>query len=151
MGLLDIFRKKGKSKPYQQPEPRLKSEKTASIKPEAPEKPTKETTPVQKTKEVKKEVKKDGGDAHKTLVRHIVTEKSTRLQEKSNQYTFEVTSHTNKVEIRKALQALYGVTVEKITILNKAGKYGRFGAYYGQQKARKKAIVGLKKGDKITL
>ena len=174
MGIFDIFKKKGKDKPYQQPEPRLKSPKTApaaavakpatakteaSVSPlpvkkaaakEVAKKP-KETKKGAAAKGTKQERRKDGGNAYKVLVRQIVTEKSARLQEKHNQYTFEVVAGANKVEIRKAVQALYGVNVEKVAILKKAGKYARFGQYYGQQKTRKKAIVTLREGDKITL
>lgn len=163
MGILDIFKKKGKDKPYQQPEPRLKSSETTpaaavakkvTTKKEVPKevaKKPKETKKVAAAKGAKKERKKDGGNAYKVLVRQVITEKSARLQEKHNQYTFEVVAGANKVEIRKAVQALYGVNVEKVAILKKAGKYARFGQYYGQQKTRKKAIVTLREGDKITL
>lgn len=162
MGILDIFKKKGKDKPYQQPEPRLKSPKTApaakkevpgSSAEAAPKEVAKKSKEIKKvtTKGAKKEQKKDGGNAYKVLVRQVVTEKSARLQEKHNQYTFEVAADANKVEIRKAVQALYGVNVEKVAILKKAGKYARFGQYYGQQKTRKKAVVTLREGDKITL
>ena len=52
------------------------------------------------------------------LLKPIITEKATRESELRNRYTFLVNPKANKVEIKKAVEAAYGVTVEKVRTLN---------------------------------
>ena len=87
------------------------------------------------------------------LIRPIVTEKMERLTEKVNQYGFLVEKTANKLEIKKAIEELYGVTVDSINTIRYAGKaksrYTKSGFLSGRTNSFKKAIVTLKEGEKI--
>ena len=81
-----------------------------------------------------------------------LTEKGTRQGEKSNQYTIVADRRANKTEIRLAVQELFKVKVTKVNTLNVRGKLRRQRTTQaGQAPSWKKAIVTLKKGDKIVL
>jgi large subunit ribosomal protein L23 len=81
-----------------------------------------------------------------------VTEKGTRQSEKYNQYTVVDDRRANKGEIRQAVQELFKVKVVKVSTLNVRGKARRSRTpFEGRAPHWKKAIVTLKKDDKITL
>jgi large subunit ribosomal protein L23 len=81
-----------------------------------------------------------------------LTEKGTRQGEKYNQYTIVADRRANKTEIRRAVQELFKVKVTKVNTLNVRGKFRRQRtSQAGQAPSWKKAIVTLKKGDKIVL
>ena len=81
-----------------------------------------------------------------------LTEKGTRQGEKYNQYTVVADRRANKPEIRRAVQELFKVKVTKVNTLNVRGKFRRQRtSQAGQAPSWKKAIVTLKKGDKIVL
>lgn len=88
--------------------------------------------------------------ASRWLVKPLVTEKITYLQSEG-QYGFEVRPEANKSEIKKAIEAIYNVHVTKVRMINCAGKQVRYGRISGQRKDRKKAIVTLKKGERIEI
>lgn len=102
-------------------------------------------------KEPKKEAKKGKPffKAHEVLVGPIVTEKSTRLAEDKNQYTFEVKKKANKIDIKKAIENVYGVDVLRVRTINIPRKERRLGATTGWKKGFKKAVVEIKEGQKI--
>ena len=81
--------------------------------------------------------------------RPVVTEKSMRTSEEKRTYTFEVDPSANKVEIRNAIQEIFGVTVTKVTTTRVPGKLRRRGRIVGRTPERKKAVVTLKDGDRI--
>jgi large subunit ribosomal protein L23 len=87
------------------------------------------------------------------LIKPIVTEKMERLSDKLNQYGFLVEKSANKLQIKSAIEELYGVTVDSINTIRHEGKlktrYTRSGYLVGRTNACKKAIVTLKKGEKI--
>jgi len=87
------------------------------------------------------------------LIRPIVTEKMERLSDKLNQYGFLVEKSANKLQIKKAVEELYGVTVDSINTIRHDGKlksrYTRAGYLSGRTNSLKKAIITLKKGEKI--
>jgi large subunit ribosomal protein L23 len=81
-----------------------------------------------------------------------VTEKGTRQAEKFNQYTVVADRRANKLEIRQAVQELFKVKVLKVNTLNVRGKARRVRTpFAGRAPHWKKAIVTLRKEDKITL
>jgi large subunit ribosomal protein L23 len=86
------------------------------------------------------------------LKRPLVTEKMTILQDK-RQYAFEVDTEANKVEIARAVEKKFNVTVESIRTLMLKGKtksqLTRRGRFAGTTSHWKKAIVTLKEGEKI--
>lgn len=99
-------------------------------------------------KDEKIQVKDKTGIAAEVLIRPLNTEKSAYLMEK-NQYVFEVSANASKVAIKHAIRHLYGVVPEKVRIINVKGKQVTFRRSRGKRKDWKKAIVILKKGDKI--
>jgi len=128
MSLFNIFKKKEEKEPE-------KIEK----KPEKIEK-----KPVVKKKPVK-------GEAYSVLAEPHVTEKATEL-EKENKYVFKVFKTANKIEIKRAVESLYGVVVEDVNIINVPRKKRRIGrSREGWRKGYKKAIVKLAKGHKIEI
>jgi large subunit ribosomal protein L23 len=88
-------------------------------------------------------------DKTKIIVRPIVTEKTEKLKAENNQYTFEVARRSNKVEIKKALEQLFHIHVEKVRVMNYDGKPKRMGAFAGKRSNWRKAIITLKKGERI--
>ncbi len=79
-----------------------------------------------------------------------ITEKASRANEKNNVYTFIVHKNANKTEIAKALTALYAVTPVKVRIVNVKPEIIVKGGKVGTQKAYKKAIVTITKGQSIS-
>ena len=88
-------------------------------------------------------------EAHRVLIRPIITEQVTALTERYNQVAFEVEAACNKFQIRDAVETLYGVKVEKVATMNMTGKKKRRGNSIGKRPDWKKAIVTLKEGDTI--
>jgi len=84
------------------------------------------------------------------LIKQILSEKAVG-QQASNCYVFEVDKNSNKIEIGKAFKERYGIRSRKINIINIKGKKTRWGRFVGQTKNWKKAVVYLRKGDKIEL
>lgn len=80
-----------------------------------------------------------------------ITEKGTRLKEKSNVLTFEVRTDANKVQVRKAIEGIFKVKVMDVTTVNVPGKKKRMGQREGRRSDWKKAYVTLKAGDKIDI
>ncbi len=83
------------------------------------------------------------------LVAPILTEKGAKLKEAGNKVVFEVARDANKIEIKKAVEEIFKVKVDRVTTLNCKGKKKRFGKYQGTRPDWKKAIVTLKKGEKL--
>jgi large subunit ribosomal protein L23 len=88
------------------------------------------------------------------IIKPVITEKQTALTEKiPNRYAFRVSPDANKLEIKKAVEDMYEVTVIDVNTMNYSGKhksrYTKSGIISGRQTAFKKAIITLKKGDTI--
>ncbi|MBX5435856.1 MAG: 50S ribosomal protein L23 [Alicyclobacillaceae bacterium] len=81
-------------------------------------------------------------DPRDVIRRPIITESSTEMMEQ-RKYVFEVDKRANKVEIRQAVEKLFGVKVEKVNTMRVPGKQKRVGRFVGQTPERKKAIVTL--------
>lgn len=89
------------------------------------------------------------------LIKPIITEKATRDSEMRNCFTFMVDRRSNKIEIKEAIEAAYGVTVEKVRTINvrpdRKVRYTKAGLVSGKTKAYKKAVVQIADGDTIDL
>ena len=81
------------------------------------------------------------------FLRPIITENSMDGIA-DRKYTFEVAKDANKVEIKKAVEELFGVKVAKVNTINVDGKLRRYGRYEGYTASRKKAIVTLTEDSK---
>ena len=86
------------------------------------------------------------------LIRPVITEKLSRLQEEANKFTFEVRQSATKPEIKRAIEEHYpGVKVAKVNTMimpsKPKGRYTRRGFQAGGSKTWKKAIVTIKEGE----
>jgi large subunit ribosomal protein L23 len=79
----------------------------------------------------------------------LVTEKGSVLSEKNNQVLFRVRPDANKIEVKRAVEALFKVKVLKVRVTRNLGKIRRVGRNSGRLPLWKKAYVTLKEGDKI--
>ncbi|MEK7158377.1 MAG: 50S ribosomal protein L23 [Patescibacteria group bacterium] len=82
------------------------------------------------------------------LLQPLTSEKTTYLNA-LRQYTFEVTINATKIDIARAVRAVYGVIPVKVNVARGKGKPVRFGRFQGRQKRWKKAIVTLREGESI--
>lgn len=87
------------------------------------------------------------------ILKPIVTEKMTTQGENFNRFGFVVTKKANKIQIKKAIEEMYGVTVESVNTMRYGGKrksrFTRTGIVTGKTGSFKKAIVTLAEGDTI--
>lgn len=88
--------------------------------------------------------------AFRVLVKPLITEKATELNVQ-NKYAFVVSTAANKIEVAKAIYAVYGVKPASVNIISMQGKVVTRGRIRGQRKDWKKAIVTLKKGESIKI
>jgi large subunit ribosomal protein L23 len=91
----------------------------------------------------------------KVLLAPVVSEKSTFVGEKANQYVFRVTDDATKPEIKAAVELLFGtkdkkVLVTGVRVANVKGKHKRSGKFAGRRRNWKKAYVSLAAGQDIT-
>ena len=89
-------------------------------------------------------------DARDIIIRPIITEHSYDMIEQ-NKYTFEVARDANKIEIGKAVEELFGVTVKKVNTLNVKPKKKRVRIQQGYTRRWKKAIVTIAPGETIEI
>ena len=85
--------------------------------------------------------------AHDIIRRPIITERSM-MGAQDKKYTFEVAKNANKIQIKKAVEEVFGVKVASVNTMNVLGKYKRMGANIGKRADWKKAIVTLKPDSK---
>ncbi len=135
MGLLDFFKKKKK------PEKKKEEKKIEKrIEKKVEDRPLPKVKPKRKVSKM----------AYRVLSSVHVTEKATGL-EAENKYVFNVLPKANKNEIKKAIEDLYGVNVVNVRIINIPRKQRRLGRQKGWRKGYKKAIVRIKKGQRIEI
>ena len=88
--------------------------------------------------------------AEEIIIKPIFTEKAMYLKEKENKVVIEVAKNAYKIEIKKAFEKLFNVKVEKVNTVNVKGKKKRrLGRREGRTRSWKKAIITLRKGEKI--
>lgn len=90
-------------------------------------------------------------DAHEILIRPLLTEKMTQLKEQQNKICFLVNPRSNKIEIKQAAEEVLKVKIDSVNIINTKGKRKRLGRYEGKRSNLKKAVLTLKKGEKLEL
>ena len=83
------------------------------------------------------------------IIRPVLTEKTSELEAINNQYTFEVHRQANKIEIRKAIEMVFGVRVGKVRTMVMRGNLRRVGRFTGKTRQWKKAVVTLHPNDTI--
>ena len=88
-------------------------------------------------------------ELYNVIRRPLITEKSNRQKESQNQYLFEVDRRANKIEIKRAVEQLFKVKVDRVNASRVHGKVKRLGRNAGKRPDWKKAVVLLRKGDRI--
>jgi large subunit ribosomal protein L23 len=87
------------------------------------------------------------------LIKPIITEKANKASELNNRYTFVVDPNANKIQIKGAVEAAYGVSVTSVRTLNvrpdRKSRYTKGGMIQGKTNAQKKAIITLAEGNNI--
>ena len=86
---------------------------------------------------------------YKVLLGLHVSEKSTMVADKGNQVVFKVANDATKLDVKAAVEALFEVKVENVTVANVKGKTKRFGQRHGKRSDWKKAYVRLQDGQDI--
>ncbi len=140
MGIFDTIKGKGTKKGATKA--KAPTKKVASKKEAADEAPKTETaTSFRK-----------GGSLTSSIIleKPLFTEKTDGMQA-AGKYTFIVSRDANKTEVARAVRDIYGVTPVAVNISVLKGKTVSFGRRIGRRKDRKKAVVTLKKGEKITV
>ena len=88
-------------------------------------------------------------DPRTIVLEPVVTEKSTHKRHEKNEVAFKVAKDANKIEIRNAVEELFGVHVRTVRTIAMHGKVKRLGRFEGKRASWKKAIVTLREGDVI--
>ena len=91
------------------------------------------------------------GNYRDIILAPVITEKSTQIAEKGNKFVFKVKIDANKVQIKQAIEKIFGVKVLKVNTINVRAKKKRVGRYVGTKSRYKKAIVTLAEGSQIEL
>ena len=88
-------------------------------------------------------------NAMQIIRRPVITERASALQEDHNKYVFEVLRGANKVDIQRAVEAVFDVEVVKVNTSTVHGKIKRLGRFQGRRASWKKAVVTLAPGHSI--
>ena len=83
------------------------------------------------------------------LIAPHVTEKTSLAMQNHNQYAFRVRRQATKIDIKQAVELMFGVKVEGVQVVNEPGKVRRFGRIQGRTQDWKKAYVSLQQGQTI--
>ncbi len=88
-------------------------------------------------------------NSHDVIKKPLLTEKSSRMSERENKYSFRVAKSANKIEIKKAVEELFSVKVTSVNTVMMRGKKKRVRHRLGKTPDWKKAVVSLIQSDKI--
>lgn len=88
-------------------------------------------------------------DIFSIVKRPLFTEKGASLKETQNKILVEVAPDANKLEIKKAIEEIFKVKVERVATIKAYGKWRTYGKFKGKRPDRKKAVITLKKGEKL--
>jgi large subunit ribosomal protein L23 len=94
----------------------------------------------------------NGRDPRSVIIRPVVSEKSYAAYD-DNVYTFVVAPDANKIEIKQAVESIFGVHVTNVNTLNRGGKRkrNRKTGSWGKRADQKRAVVSLAAGDRIEI
>jgi large subunit ribosomal protein L23 len=90
-------------------------------------------------------------DPRSVVRKALITEKGTVLREVRNQYVFQVATDANRIEIKRAIEAIFSVKVRNVQTMQMRGKVKRQGRFAGKRSDWKKAIITLQPDQKIEL
>ncbi len=83
------------------------------------------------------------------IIAPVITEKATRLKDEERTVVFYVHPSANKIQIKKAVEELFNVKVERVRTVTLKGKPVRYGRFESRKPKKKKAYVKLKEGEKM--
>lgn len=86
---------------------------------------------------------------HTVIKKPLFTEKGAKIKETENKVLVEVSKDANKLDIKRAIEEIFKVKVEKVATVTTNGKWKKYGKSIGKRPDRKKAIITLKKGEKL--
>ncbi len=86
---------------------------------------------------------------HTVIKRPLFTEKGAKLKEGENKVLVEVAMDANKHDIKKAVEEIFKVKVDKVATIRTNGKWKKYGRSIGKRPDRKKAVITVKKGEKL--
>ena len=113
-------------------------------------KPAKKTTKKASKKEVVK-VGKATVKSYDCIIKPILSEETMKNMETLNKITVQVNKNSNKIEIKNAFEAIFGVKVKQVNVSNVRAKDKRVGKYYGKTSSYKKAVITLAEGQSLDL
>ena len=90
-------------------------------------------------------------DDYRVIIKPLITEQGIHFANARSAYSFEVDKKANKIQIKKAIETIYGVKVEKVCTANRKGKLRRRGQATGMTPSWKKAVIYLGPDDHIDL
>ncbi len=90
-------------------------------------------------------------DDYNIIIRPLITEQGIHFANTKGAYSFEVNKKANKAQIKKAVEKIYGVKVQRVRTANRQGKYRRKGRSFGKTPGWKKAVVFLESDFHIDL
>ena len=85
------------------------------------------------------------------VVKEMIRTEKGSIMMAANKYLFWVDKPSNKIEIKRAVESIFGVKVERVRTLRVVGKTKRMGVFQGKRSDWKKAVVTLRKGDTIDI
>ena len=88
---------------------------------------------------------------HTVIHSQIVSEKGTDIEAKNNQYLFRIARDANKIEVKTAVEKIFGVKVKSVQVMNRKGKVKRRGLLTGRTSGWKRAVVRLQQGETINV
>jgi large subunit ribosomal protein L23 len=150
MALLDFLKRKKeieKAKPVKKTDMPAHAGKASVATPakKVQKKETQEPSALSKSSGASKK-----GFSYQIIKEPHISEKASNLAEK-NKYTFKVYTNTNKPEIKKSVEGIYGVNVLDVKVIKVPKKKRRLGRTEGFKKGFKKAVVTIKEGQKIEI
>ena len=115
------------------------------------EKKTTKTTRKTTKKAEKVKVGKATVKSYDCIIRPILSEETMKNMETMNKITVQVNKNSNKVEIKNAFEAIFGVKVKQVNVSNVRAKDKRVGKYSGKTSSYKKAVITLAEGQSLDL
>lgn len=113
-------------------------------------KAAKKTTKKASKKETVK-VGKTTARSYDCIIKPILSEETMKNMETLNKITVQVDKKSNKIEIKNAFEAIFGVKVKQVNVSNVRAKDKRVGKYYGKTSSYKKAVITLAEGQSLDL
>ena len=143
MSILDRFRKKEEKKSHKHDHQRKHDHEENVLN------MVKEPSSAKATEGKPAVLKENTGRAHHILHHYHLSEKTNQFSS-AGRYVFKVEKHSNKIEVKNAIEKVYDVHVKKVNMINVLGKKRRQGRSVGSTQGWKKAIVTLKPGERIS-